>query len=117
MTDFLLTNIDFTEQFSQAIEETQVAEQNAKREAANVRRVQYEAQQKVAAARGEATAIRIRGRALRQNPTVIQLEAIEKLNPNVQVITPEGSDLILPGLLDGGAAGAGGAQDGAQRGE
>ncbi len=107
VTDFLLTNIDFTPEFSKAIEETQVAEQNAKREQANVQKARFEAQQKIAEAQGEAQAIRIRGRAIRQNPQVVQLNAIEKLNPNVQLIVPENSTLVLPGIDPAAAATAG----------
>jgi hypothetical protein len=46
--------------------------------------------------RGEAQSIAIRGRALRENPEILQLEAINKLNPNVQTIyLPQGGNFIF----------------------
>lgn len=101
-----LKNVDFTDTFSAAIEQTVQAEQNAKREEAKVRISEAQARQAVAEANGEATAEierakgdatatvtraradasanRLRNRTL--SPRVIQWEAIQKINPRVAVI-------------------------------
>jgi regulator of protease activity HflC (stomatin/prohibitin superfamily) len=111
-----LKNVDFTDAFAAAIEQTVEAEQQAKREEAKVRISEAQAEQvravaegerdkRVLEATGEAQAIRLKGQALRQNPQVLSLTAIETLNPKVQLIVPEGSDLVLPGVSTG-AAGA-----------
>lgn len=101
-----LKNVDFTEALSAAIEQTVEAEQQAKRAEAQVKIKEAEARQAVAVAEGEAQStltkaraeaesIRVQGRALQENPEVLRLRAIEKLNPLVKVIVPQNSDLIL----------------------
>lgn len=111
-----LRNVDFTPALKEAIEQTVEAEQQAKRaqaqvaikeaeakqaiaEAAgeaqaNVERAQGEAEANVTRARGEATANRLR----RQNltPAVLQHEAIDKLNPKVQVIVCPPRTICIP---------------------
>lgn len=111
-----LKNVSFTQALSKAIEQTVEAEQQAKRAQAQVAIKEAEARQLAASAKGEADAqreraqgaadavklaaqaeayrVRQEGQALRQNPQVLQLRAIEKLNPNVQLIVPEGSTLV-----------------------
>lgn len=97
VTDFFISNIAFSQSYTSAIEAKQVQVQAAARAQAKVAQITAEAEQQVAAARGEAQAISIRGRALRNNPEIIKLNAIEKLNPNVQVIyVPEGASLFVP---------------------
>lgn len=79
-----LKNVDFTEALSHAIEQTVEAEQQAKRAEAQVKIKEAEAQQVIATAFGEAKAQKLRQRTL--TPMLLQQQAIEKLNPNVQVI-------------------------------
>lgn len=90
-----LKNVQFTTALQAAIERTVEATQNAKREEAQVRVVVAQANQKVAKAKGEADATLIQARAdansqrLKQRtltPLLVQMAAIDKLNPNVQVI-------------------------------
>jgi regulator of protease activity HflC (stomatin/prohibitin superfamily) len=68
---------------------------------AKVAQAKAEAQQAIEQARGEAQAIALRGRALRNNPEVLRLEAIDKLNPNAQVVICTGTTCpaFLPGSL------------------
>jgi prohibitin 2 len=103
-----LPNFSPTKTLLQAIEETVQAEQNTAREQAKVALLKAQADQAIETARGvaesnlvkanaEAQAIRAQGAALRQNPQVLALRSIEKLNPNVQVIyTPPGATVFLP---------------------
>jgi regulator of protease activity HflC (stomatin/prohibitin superfamily) len=90
-----LKNVNFTADLKRAIEQTVEANQQAKREQARVTIVQAQAQQKVAQAKGDAQATLTNARANAeaqrlQNHTLtkllVQKEAIDKLNPNVQVI-------------------------------
>ena len=96
VTDFLINDLDFAPAFVEAITEKQVQTQRAEAARAKVEQAKQEAQQAIATARGEAESIRIRGTALRQNPEVLQLEAINKLNPSVQTIyLPQGGNFLL----------------------
>jgi prohibitin 2 len=90
-----LKNVAFTQALSEAIEQTVEAEQQAKREQAKVQIAEAVARQAIAEASGIARAnvVRAQGEAkanrLRQQsltPLLVQQQAIDKLNPNVQVI-------------------------------
>jgi len=61
-----IVNFDFTEDFIKAVEEKQVAQQNALKEKNILDSVKMQAEQKVAAATAEATAIRIQAQAITQ---------------------------------------------------
>lgn len=89
-----LKNVDFTEALSAAIEQTVEAEQQAKRAQAQVEIKEAEARQAIAVARGQATAQRLRQRTL--TPLLVQQQAIEKLNPNVQVIICPPRSVCVP---------------------
>src|SRR3989338_3354432 len=76
--DFSIMNFKFTESYEKAIEEKQVAEQNALKAQNDLRRIQVEAEQRVAQARAEAEAIKIQTEALQQNQNLVRLEAVKK---------------------------------------
>ncbi|MBI2346370.1 MAG: prohibitin family protein [Deltaproteobacteria bacterium] len=76
--DFSIVDFKFSESYEKAIEEKQVAQQQALKAENDLRRIQVEAEQRVATAKAEAEAIRITAEALRQNPDLIQLEAVKK---------------------------------------
>ena len=105
VVDVFITNLGFSEQYSQSIEEKQKQVQDALRAEAKVRQVEAEAQQKIAQAKGEAaanvarakgdaTANRLRQRSL--TPLLVQQQAIEKLNPEVQVIVCPPQSVCIP---------------------
>lgn len=94
--DFVLTNITFSDVYEKAIEQKQVAQQEALRAKYELERAKTEAEKAIETARGEAEAIRVRGEALKDNPGVAQLEAIKKWNgvsPQTVVI---GADSGVP---------------------
>lgn len=105
LDDILFDNIDFSQQFKQAIENKQAATQQALAAAAQVQVKQAEADQAVAVAKGSADATRIRaqGDADANNTInasltdrVLQNKAIDKLAGNVQIaLIPSGNGLIL----------------------
>ena len=76
--DFSIVNFDFSDSYERAIEEKQVAQQNALKAEHDLRRIQVEAEQRVAQAKAEAEAIRIQSDALQQNKGLINLEAVKK---------------------------------------
>jgi regulator of protease activity HflC (stomatin/prohibitin superfamily) len=88
--DFSIVDFVFSEVYEKAIEEKQVAEQNALKAQNDLRRIQVEAEQRVAQAKAEAEAIRIQSEALKQNQGLVQLEAVKKWNG------------ALPGIMMGG---------------
>jgi regulator of protease activity HflC (stomatin/prohibitin superfamily) len=119
MVDFILRDIHFTDQYAAAVEQKQIAEQNAlqaqyvvqqkKQEAEQVRQTaQGAADAVVIAAQGEAQSIEIKAKAqaaawaalaavLNKNPEMLTYEYIQKIAPNLQVIyLPSGTPLLLP---------------------
>lgn len=105
VVDVFITNLGFSDQYSQAIEEKQKQVQDAQRAQAKVKQVEAEARQKVAEAEGEAKsnvalaagdakANRLRQRSL--TTKLIQWEAIQKLNPNVQIIVCPPQSVCIP---------------------
>ncbi len=117
MDDFLLRNIRFSDEYAKAVEQKQIAEQQAqqaayvveqkKQEAEQARQVaQGQADAQVIAAKGAAQARVIQAQAeaeanqtLAQSltPQLLQYQYIVKLAPNVQTIyIPSGNQFILP---------------------
>lgn len=105
VVDVFITNLGFSDIYSQSIEEKQKQVQDALRAEAKVKQIEAEARQKVAEAEGEARSniARARGDAkanrLRQRsltPRLVQWEAIQKLNPNVQLIICPPHSVCVP---------------------
>ena len=82
-----IIDFKFSPSFTQAIEAKVTAEQNALAAKNKLEQVKYEAQQAVEAAEGKAKAIQVEGDALRSNPQVTQLRAIEKWNGVMPYVT------------------------------
>ncbi|MBP5544214.1 MAG: prohibitin family protein [Kiritimatiellae bacterium] len=80
VNDVVLVNITFSDVYEKAIEQKQVAQQEALRARYELDRAKTEAQKAIEVAKGEAEAIRVRGEALKDNPGIAQLEAIKKWN-------------------------------------
>ena len=121
MVDFILRDIHFTDQYAAAVEQKQIAEQNALQAQFVVQQKKQEAEQArqtakaqadavVIAAQGEAQSIEIRAKAqaaawaalaavLRDHPEMLTYEYIQKIAPNLQVIyLPSGTPLLLPSV-------------------
>jgi regulator of protease activity HflC (stomatin/prohibitin superfamily) len=108
LDDLLIRDISFSEQFTQAIEQKQIAEQQAQQAAFGVQRAQQEAEQArveaqgrsdsaVIAAEGQAEATVLQAQAeaeslalineiLSQNPYLIQYRYIDELGDNIRLI-------------------------------
>lgn len=101
--DLLIKDLNFSKDFVNAIEDKQVATEEAKAAQERVATAKANANAARETARGEADAIEIKGRALKENPQSIELAAIEKLNPNVELIyVPSDGSMILQTPSTGG---------------
>ena len=91
--DISITNFDFSEEFNKAIESKVTAEQNALAAKNKLAQIEYEAQQRVTQAKGEAEAIRIQTNAINSQggENYIQMRAIDKWNGIMPLVTGSGS--------------------------
>ena len=96
-----ITNFDFSEQFNTAIESKVTAEQNALAAKNKLAQVEYEAEQRVTQAKGEAEAIKIQVEAIKQTggEQYVQLQYINKWNGQMPQVM---SSSALPILNFGG---------------
>lgn len=94
LDELLVRNVSFSEQFSQAIEQKQVALQEAERMKYVLLKEEAEKNRKIIAATGEAEAMRRRGQALRENPQLVRYEYVQKLSPNIKVVIADQKTLI-----------------------
>lgn len=108
--DLIIVNVKLSPQLSQAIELKMVQEQEAAKAKFTKIKAEIDADIVTTKARGEADAamlkaeteakaIKIRGDALRQNPSVIELQLIEKWNgvsPQIVSGSAQGVSLLLP---------------------
>ena len=78
VTDFQITDIDYSDTFEKAIEQKVTAEQEALKAKNVTVQVQEEARQKVIAAEAEARSISIKAQALKANKDLVQFNAVEK---------------------------------------
>ena len=98
--DLLIDSISFSRAFTTAIEDKQIATQEAQAAQNRVKTAEYQAQQIIKTAQGQAEANRLKRQTL--TPLLVQQNAIDKLNPNVQVILlPSNSNLLLPSSIFG----------------
>ena len=93
VSSVVLANIDYSDVFEKAIEDKQVAMQNAIRAKNKTQQVEEEARQKVIAAEAEAKSMKIRGDALKANPGLVQLEAIGKWDGKAPATLVIGADV------------------------
>lgn len=75
VTDFAIVNFSFSQQFTQAIEDKQTAEQKALKAEQDLKRIEIEARQKVELAKAEAESLRLQRAVI--SPQVIRLREIE----------------------------------------
>jgi prohibitin 2 len=71
-------------------------EQEAQRSKYVQQRAQIEADTAVIKARGEAESIRIRGEALKDNPTFIELQVVDKWDGVAPAIIGSGENVVMP---------------------
>lgn len=81
----VIENIDYSAQFERAIEEKQIATQDAIKARNRTKQVEEEANQKVLAAKAEAESMRIRSQALSQNQNLVAYEAVQRWDGRLPV--------------------------------
>ncbi|MGN0538027.1 MAG: prohibitin family protein [Acutalibacteraceae bacterium] len=92
---FNITNFSFSDAFNAAIEEKQIAEQNALKAKYDLERIQTEAQQEITKAQGEAEAMKIKNEQL--SDKILYLEYINKWDGKMPTYYG-GSDNFLFGM-------------------
>ena len=95
--DMSITNFDFSAEFNKAIESKVSAEQNALKEQNNLKVVEFQAQQKVAEARGQAEAIKIINEELQRSPQYVDYITIQKWDGKMPLALGSGSLLSITG--------------------
>lgn len=94
-----ITNFDFSPEFQKAIEDKQTAAQLALKAENDLVRIKVEAAQTVATAEAAAKAIEIRGKALRDNPSLVNLELAQRWNGIMPTFYVAGDGGLTGGLL------------------
>jgi prohibitin 2 len=97
--DIVLEDINLTRALENAIEAKMVQEQEAARSRFAQQQAQTEASTVVIKAKGEAESIVLRGKALRENPSVLELQIIERwdgVTPLVVGPGATGANMMLP---------------------
>lgn len=95
VTDISVTDLDFTDQFLKAVEDKQVAEQQAKMSEKLVEKAKRDAEQQIAKSRGEAEALRMQREQV--TPALIELRKVD-----AQLKAIEKWNGVLPGYVGGG---------------
>jgi prohibitin 2 len=91
IADLVIQNIDLTKDLETAIEAKMVQEQEAAKAKFTQQKAQIEADTVVIKAKGDAESIRIRGEALKQNPSFIDLQIVEKWDGKAPLVINSGS--------------------------
>jgi len=95
----ILRDVHFTSDFAKAIEEKQIAQQEAERMKYLLEKEEKEAERKKIEAKGKAEAIRIISEELKKHPEYTNYLYVEKLSDKVKVIiSDKGTILNLQGL-------------------
>jgi prohibitin 2 len=97
--DLVIQNIDLTKELEDAIEAKMVQEQEADKAKFTQQKAQVEADTTVITAKGDAESIRIRGEALKENPSFIQLQIVEKWDGKTPLVVGSGAsgvNMLLP---------------------
>ncbi len=97
LDDLSLTDFDFSEEFNRAIEAKVTAEQNALKEQNNLKVVEFQAQQKIAQAKGESEAIRIINEQLLKSPQYVDYLTIQRWDGKMPLALGSGSLLSITG--------------------
>jgi len=99
--EIILRDVTFTDEFARAIEEKQVAEQDAKKMEYILEKEAKEAERKVIEAQGKANAIEIVNVALKKSPDYINYLYVDKLSDDIKVIVSDQSTIMdLKGMLE-----------------
>lgn len=96
LEDIVIQNIALTRELEHAIEAKMVQEQEAAKSKYLQQRVQVEADTAVIQAKGEAESMRIRGQALKENPSYIDLKIVERWDGLPPLVIGAHENIMLP---------------------
>jgi len=88
--EFNIVNFGFSSAFNSAIEAKVTAEQSALAAKNKLEQIKFEAEQRIAEAMGKAEAMRVESNALRTNPMILELRALEKWDGVLPQVTGAG---------------------------
>lgn len=99
--DIVIQNVALSKELETAIEAKMVQEQEAAKAKFVQQKAEIEANTAIIRAKGEAEAIRVRGRALQDSPGLVQLQIVEKWNGISPLVVGgagggSGANIILP---------------------
>ncbi len=97
--DLVIQDVSLSKELETAIEAKMVQEQEAAKAKFIQQKAEVEANTAIIRAKGEAEAIRVRGRALQDSPGLVQLQIVEKWNgisPLVVGGSGSGANILLP---------------------
>ena len=77
---FEITDISYTKEFENSVEQKVIAQQKAIEEQNRTKQIEEQARQKVLSAEAEAKSMQIRAEALEQNAKLVEWEAVQKWN-------------------------------------
>jgi regulator of protease activity HflC (stomatin/prohibitin superfamily) len=97
LDEVLIRNIRFSPEFEKAIEQKQIAQQEAQRMQYVLDKERQEKDRKIIEAQGEAESIRLKAQVLAANPALIQYEYVQKLSPGVKTIITDGKSILSLG--------------------
>lgn len=98
LEDVVIHNVALSKELERAIEAKMVQEQETAKSKFIQQKAQIEAGTAIIKAKGEAEAIAVRGRAIRENPGLVQLQIVEKWDGKAPLVVGAGSgtNIILP---------------------
>ena len=88
--EFNIVDFGFSPSFNSAIEAKVTAEQQALAAKNKLEQIKFEADQRIAEARGKSEAMRVESEALRTNPQILELRALEKWDGVLPQVTGSG---------------------------
>lgn len=94
--DIVIQNIALTKELERAIEQKMVQEQEASKAKFIQQRAQIEADTAVIKAKGEAESFSIRGQALKENPTFVDLQIVDRWDGIAPLIIGSGDNVMMP---------------------
>jgi prohibitin 2 len=97
--DIVIQNVALSKELEHAIEAKMVQEQEAAKAKFIQQKAEVEANTAIIRARGEAEAIRVRGKALQENPGLVSLQIVEKWNGVSPLVVGQGgsgANILLP---------------------
>ena len=98
VADIVIENLDLSDQLEKAIEAKMVKQQEQEQAVYVQNKAKTDAATALITATGEANAIRVRGQAIRENPSLISLQIAEKWDGHAPLVVGAGSgaNILLP---------------------